>query len=178
MVEFRTWHLRHLLGTPSEPEGWRTTGTNRRGATIHAARVVAHSEDAHLELLKHYCDRLSRWMTFNPTDQISPMCRCKIPSEETFGYLFEQLILPAALNTELEIRAPGPVAATRGRGNHITLSLPFSYVGADADAANAQRRRSHPVRGNLRPVQIHCHEVGEDEGRNLVTDLSRQNRKG
>lgn len=30
------------------------------------------------------------------------------------------------------------------------------------------------VRGNLRPVQIHCHEVGEIEGGNLVTDSPRR----
>lgn len=33
---------------------------------------------------------------------------------------------------------------------------------------------SRPVRGNLRPVQIHCHEVGEVGGGNLVTDSPRR----
>lgn len=34
-------------------------------------------------------------------------------------------------------------------------------------------RLSHYVRGNLCPVQIHCHEEGEDGDGNLVIDLAR-----
>jgi len=107
-----------------------------------------------------------------------------VARKDISDHSFKKLFSPAAPDTtRWRYERLDPRPEPRSKENHISLFLtlsPFSffYVGIDADATNARRRRSHLVCGNLRPVQIHCHEVGEDEGGNLVTDLSRRNGKG
>lgn len=162
----------NAVGTPDGVDGRPGRGGERRRGWSRT-----------FELLKHYRDRLS------PVDGVQS-CRARRarwmpvarPRRKGHGVILSELLTrhagPGIGDASVWTRDEGRGESYHSLAFFLSHPFSFSYVGADADAANAQRRRSHPVRGNLRPVQIHCHEVGEDEGGNLVTDLSRRDGKG
>lgn len=95
---------------PENQNGRWTSEMNRR-TTIHAARMVVHSEDAHLELSGHYLRSIVAVNDVWPvgSDQLD-VSVSETPSEGTSCRSFEEPISPAGHGT-------GDTSAwTRGRG--------------------------------------------------------------
>lgn len=71
--------------------------------------------------------------------------------------------------------------AIRDRRNRVSAISPlflfplsFSYIGIDMTLLTPIDVVVLTSSAGIYPIRIHCHEVGEDEGGNLITDLLRQ----